>query len=162
MKIKKITPAKRHAALVQFSKEHHHGLLLWWKIKEGLKKKVDIKRIAAYLLFSFDKSLHTHFKEEEKILFSKLKDSDNLKKQAMREHANIYALIENIRNGNADAATLSTFANDLKKHIRFEERILFHYIQEKLTDEELQEVLNNHTHAAADIDEQWNDHFWEN
>ena len=33
----KKTPIKRHDALKHFSRDHHFGLLLVWKIREGVK-----------------------------------------------------------------------------------------------------------------------------
>ena len=34
-------PLKRHAGLVELSRDHHHGLLLSWKIRQGLKKEIE-------------------------------------------------------------------------------------------------------------------------
>jgi len=41
----KTVPIKRSIALQPLSREHHHGLLLCWKIRTGLKKGIDIDRI---------------------------------------------------------------------------------------------------------------------
>lgn len=40
---------KRHAALVQLSRDHHYGLLLCWKLKEGLKKEIEVERMSKYI-----------------------------------------------------------------------------------------------------------------
>ena len=32
---------KRHKALQNLSREHHHGLLLSWKIRTGLNKNIE-------------------------------------------------------------------------------------------------------------------------
>lgn len=42
-------PIKRHTALKPLSREHHHGLLLSWKIREGLKRNIEIPRIKKYI-----------------------------------------------------------------------------------------------------------------
>ena len=161
MESKNPNPIKRNEALVKFSKEHHYGLLLCWKIREGLKNNIDPKRIADYTLFFFDNDLKNHFTEEEKMMFSKLSDDDILKQQAINEHNNVYNLIEKIRIKNYGTETLRTFANDLDNHIRFEERVLFNHIQQKLSEDELLYVQNNHIHIAVDIDDRWDDRFWE-
>ncbi len=38
-------PIKRSVALKPLSREHHHGLLLSWKIREGFNRNVEIERI---------------------------------------------------------------------------------------------------------------------
>ena len=77
----------------------------------------------------------------------------------MDEHEKIYVLIKNAKRG-AGYELLNKLADTLDAHIRFEERSLFNHIQEKLSDEELIELLSNHHHAACDIDGSWNDQFW--
>ena len=62
-------PIKRHQALVSFSKEHHFGLLLVWKIRQGLANAVSAERISRYVLFFFNEDLKFHFREEEELLF---------------------------------------------------------------------------------------------
>ena len=51
--MKNQAPIKRHQAIVSFSKDHHFGLLLVWKIRQGLKKSIDPVRISNYVLFFF-------------------------------------------------------------------------------------------------------------
>jgi hypothetical protein len=45
---KQTKPLKRHAALQPLSREHHHGLLLGWKIRTGLSNGAPLERIKAY------------------------------------------------------------------------------------------------------------------
>ena len=47
------SPIKRHQALVSFSKDHHFGLLLVWKIKQGLNNAVFLELISNYILYCF-------------------------------------------------------------------------------------------------------------
>ena len=56
-------PIKRHQALVAFSKDHHFGLLLIWKIKQGLANAIRVERITNYILYFFEEYLLQHFKE---------------------------------------------------------------------------------------------------
>ena len=160
MEMGKKYPLKRHEALVKFSQEHHNGLLLCWKIRQGIKHKIQPDRISAYTLFFFEEDLKKHFKEEEETLFPRLDPSDPLRLQAIGEHQQIYSLIERIRNEMAGHDELNEFADALDKHIRFEERILFNHIQTRLQDAELTELANSHEHSACDIDARWNDPFW--
>src|SRR5690606_3210653 len=59
------TPIKRHKALQGVSREHHHGLLLCWKIRTGLAKNISPDRIKTYVDWFFDVYLRPHFELEE-------------------------------------------------------------------------------------------------
>ena len=48
------TPIKRSQALIQFSREHHFGLLLVWKMRQGLKENIEPIRISDYTIFIFE------------------------------------------------------------------------------------------------------------
>ena len=53
--------------------------------------------------------------------------------QAENDHKKLNDLIEHLRNNGNDEFKLGEFADLLEKHIRFEERELFNFIQESLT-----------------------------
>ena len=152
-------PIKRHQALVSFSKEHHFGLLLVWKIRQGLANAVSAERISRYVLFFFNEDLKIHFKEEEELLFSKLPASDTLRIQAEEEHKEIYRLIAVITQTANDEKLLRQFADTLDKHIRFEERTLFNHLQTHVTPEELEEISKRFSNSV-DLDSKWDDVFW--
>jgi hemerythrin-like domain-containing protein len=154
-----IRPIKRHEAIVQFSREHHFGLLLIWKIRQGLANGIDPQRISDYVLYFFEEDLKTHFDEEERVLFPRLDDTDLLKRQALEEHREIYSIIAQIRSNN-NAAVLTHFAGALDMHIRFEERVLFNHLQNQLSEDELAALAVEHPVRTTDIDSKWNDHFW--
>ena len=160
MEPEKLNPIKRHEALVKFSREHHYGLLLCWKIRQGVKNKIQPERIAAYALYFFDEDLIKHFEEEEATLFPRLAEQDPLRIQAINEHQKIYSLTDRITKEVASYELVNELADMLDKHIRFEERTLFNHLQSKLSDDELTELANNHKHASCDIDAGWKDHFW--
>ena len=69
-------PLKRHKALQPLSREHHHGLLLSWKIRNGFNKNIDPKRMKIYADWFFETHLTPHFEMEENYIFSIL-ESDN-------------------------------------------------------------------------------------
>jgi hypothetical protein len=54
------TPIKRTSSLISYSKEHHFGLLLVWKIRQGIKREIITERIANYIPVSY-----THLRAHE-------------------------------------------------------------------------------------------------
>ena len=155
-------PLKRHRSLVRFSKDHHFGLLLVWKIRQGLNTGVQPERISNYLLYFFDEDLDLHFKEEEANLFPMLPEDNSLRRQAENEHAEIYRLIKSLGAEKGNTELLLRFAETLKEHIRFEERELFVYMQQTLSATELEQIADHGESRGEEIDAQWNDIFWIN
>ncbi|QEC69205.1 hemerythrin domain-containing protein [Panacibacter ginsenosidivorans] len=149
--MKEHKPIRRDKAFVSFSRDHHFGLLLVWKIRNDLKGNMDAKPISEYVLTFFDDNLNQHFKDEESLLFSKLPADDVLRKQAKTEHNKIYLLIESLRENNEDKELLKEFADLLEVHIRFEERVLFNHLQEKMDTDELEAIfisINKDDHVS--------------
>ena len=153
---------KRHQAIVSFSKEHHFGLLLSWKIRNGLKRGVEEKRVSEYVLYIFKEDLAKHFKDEETLLFSKLPADDKMIAQAVKGHHALKQLAVAIEASKNDTALLNRFADELEDHIRYEERILFNYLQENVDAEELEKIEQRLPSNSREIEEQWKDCFWEN
>src|SRR5690242_6357574 len=104
--MKQNIPIRRHDSLTAFSKDHHFGLLLVWKIRQGLRKSIDTSRISDYVLYFFDEDLQHHFIEEENLLFSKLAPNDPLRKQGEREHKLLCAYAAKIRNDRSNKELL--------------------------------------------------------
>lgn len=134
-------PIKRSKAFVQFSKEHHFGLLQVWQIRQDITNDVDAVLISRYVLDFFNKDLRGHFKKEEDHLFSRLPVGDLLREQAEDEHSQLYSLIETISQHRDDKQLLQQFADLLEKHIRFEERVLFNHLQDTMSAEALERLL---------------------
>jgi hemerythrin-like domain-containing protein len=118
------------------------------------------ERINSYILFFFEKNIAGHFNEEEKNLFSKLPANDNLCKRAFEEHDALYLLIKKIKTDVSDRSLVLEFAGLLEKHIRFEERILFNYLQELLPEDEFEKLALEHGRSDRETDDSWNDTFW--
>lgn len=161
METKDVKPLRRHDALIKFSREHHFGLLLTWKIRQGIKRNIEAGRISSYALFFFENNLQKHFTEEEKTLFAKLPEEDSLKRQAIREHTKLYALVNDIRRDKQNTQLINEFADALESHIRFEERNLFNHLQNKLTETELMQIASHQGMQECEADESWSDRFWE-
>ena len=152
-------PLKRHAALVELSKDHHFGLLLVWKIRQGLRLAVDSERIAAYCRYFFQEDLQHHFREEEAHLFN-LIDQDELSLKAKADHDVLRNLVQRL-DKESSQDMLNLFDDTLEQHIRFEERELFRHYQECLTEEQLDSLTRIPWRAHTDPDLNWDDKFWE-
>jgi hypothetical protein len=154
-------PIKRHKAIVGFSHEHHDGLLLCWKIRQGFRKGISVQRIAAYTLYFFEGAIRPHFEEEERLLLPLFDVNDPMRLRTYEDHSEIYAQIAFLRHGKASENVLKNLADELEKHIRFEERELFNEVQKRLTEQELQRLEALHQHEKKDLDTGWDDKFWE-
>ena len=156
--MKKEKPIKRSPALISFSKDHHFALLLIWKIKEGLKRNIETERIGRYVRNFFETDLQQHFKLEEELMFQKLPADNKMRIRAENEHKYLYRLIEQLQK-QIDKDSLLNFAGTLEKHIRFEERELFNFLQEELSESDLEEISRSHK-MQHEPEDAWNDTFW--
>lgn len=151
-------PQKRHPGLQPLSRDHHHGLLLSWKIRAGLKKEVSIQRIKKYCDFLYHEALIDHFNIEEIHVFPLLDPEDKLIKRALAEHRKLKRLFTQKQ---FDMRTIVAIEETLEKHIRFEERVLFNKIQELDCGQQLLELESLHPSTLVSIVETWEDKFWE-
>jgi hemerythrin superfamily protein len=121
-----IKPIKRSKELVQLSREHHHGLLLCWKIRTGIAKKIEASRIKNYVNWFYNTHLLPHFEIEEKYIFPLLEEKNANRNIAIQQHNEIRIIAENKL---IDYNELNQLQKLLNEHIRFEERVLFNEIQ---------------------------------
>ena len=146
---------KRHEALVQLSRDHHFGLLLCWKLKEGLKRGVSPDRMEAYIKAFYEQNLKPHFQEEEETVFKLLGEDHPLIKEAMEQHQKFHQLIGD---GLDSAKKIQEFRDLLELHIRTEERQIFPEIEQVASEEQLQNLLNYDYPALKEPE--WDDVFW--
>ena len=149
-------PIKRHKALQPLSRDHHHSLLLSWKIRQGFKKGIDPERMMVYVRWFWDAHLLRHFELEEKQIFPVLGNDNPMVKRALREHRHITRLFTS--NYSDKGRTLVLIEEELDNHIRFEERQLFNTIQEIATEEQLQNLEKIHSDTQHQYP--WEDEFW--
>jgi hemerythrin-like domain-containing protein len=154
-------PIKRGKALMPLSREHHIDLLLAWKIRQGLKNNVSPGRMAAYIQYLDDHLMAAHFRDEEKLLFDQLPAEDMPCMRARKEHQQIRQMMHEICEKHSDdLALFNRFADTVEAHVRYEERELFPYLENKLSAEKLegieQVIAGNHG-AFSEI---WDDEFW--
>ena len=155
-KEQKTMPIKRTEFLKSISREHHHGLLICWKIRTGLKKKIEPERIKRYIDWFWEIHLKQHFEIEEKYIFPILGNEHELVKKALAEHHRLNRLFEAITE---HLKNLSSIAEELESHIRFEERILFNEIQNNATTDQLERVKQYHSNDK--FVDNLTDPFWE-
>jgi hypothetical protein len=148
-------PIKRNKDLQPLSRDHHHSLLLSWKIRTGFSKNIAVERIKRYTDWFFEHHIRTHFELEEKYLFPILGNSNELVKKAVEEHRRLAGLFNDIDD---ISKSLSLIESELEKHIRFEERILFNEIQKVATEEQL-EIISK-THSDEKFRDNTDDEFW--
>lgn len=148
-------PQKRHKALQPLSREHHHGLLLSWKIRTGFSKNVAPERMRTYANWFFINHLIPHFKIEEAHIFTILEEDNKLVKKALAEHRRLKRLFAETDN---DSKTLSKIEEELEKHIRFEERVLFPEIQKVATETQMLEIEK--IHQPESFEDNLKDEFW--
>ena len=146
---------KRHDALVQLSRDHHFGLLLCWKLKEGLKKEIAVERMEKYIRLFYSTNLKDHFAEEEESIFKILGNDHPLILEAISQHQIFRKMVEN---GFKNPEEIETFRALLELHIRTEERVIFPEIEKQATDEQLEAILNlNHPELK---EPEFDDLFW--
>lgn len=153
-------PIKRSEYLKPLSREHHFSLLFGWKIKQGINRSVAIKRMTDYVAYFWPKMLLPHFKEEEESLFNY--STAEPTQQALEEHQRIEQMIRILIDEpeKASYTALLSLAEAVDLHVRFEERTLFPFLENELTEEQLITAGK----AIADsppVSDDYEDHFWE-
>ncbi|MFV0605787.1 MAG: hemerythrin domain-containing protein [Niabella sp.] len=153
-------PIKRNPHLIPISKEHHGTLLFCWKLKQGLAKNIDSSRIIKYIHWYWQNHIIPHFETEEKYLF--VNEGDKMVLQALQEHQSIKESILSLDNMDEVEIrhTIEKISQLVNDHTRYEERELFPYLEETLSELELEAIgkaLQKEEHTA---DEDYNDEFW--
>lgn len=148
-------PIRRHPALQPLSREHHDALMLYFKIRQGLKKGVDRARIADYMRWFFQEYLEPHFMVEEQRLFPLLGNDHPEIIRALSEHKDIRRMFTGSLNREEE---LLSAGKALEAHVRFEERLLFNQIQDTVPEEHLYAALHRDTDAP--FCPLWKDEFW--
>lgn len=148
-------PIKRHEVLKTLSREHHHGLLLCWKIRAGIKNNIELSRIKTYADWFYQTYLISHFEMEENYLFTILGEQNKLIKKAISDHRRLNRLFKDDLD---HKKSLSLIEEELERHIRFEERVLFNEIQRNATQEQLLALAQ--IHSEEKFVDNLTDTFW--
>jgi len=151
-------PIKRDKNILHLSKEHHFSLLFCWKIRQGIKKDVDVERIRRYVQYFWTRCLQQHFRTEEDFLFAS--SGGRMVQKALKEHARINKLVTHVLHFPASDTpkSLLALADAIDEHVRYEERELFPHLEKKLGRAELQHI-GEHMPEEVLTDE-YRDEFW--
>ena len=136
---KKVNPkSSRDENLYVFSHEHHHGLIFAVRLRKA--HQANAETLKRYIKDFWEDSLDAHFKNEEDLFLNFITDM-KLRKRFLAEHKQIRALYQDIKEGDNDIVEKSKqFGVLVNDHIRFEERILFPWLQENLSQNELKQI----------------------
>ncbi|WP_339926034.1 hemerythrin domain-containing protein [uncultured Cyclobacterium sp.] len=155
-------PLKRHPAFVPVSRDHHFGLLLVWKVRQGQEKGIEPSRLHEYVKYFFSTHLEPHFSLEEKVIFSYMAKNDLLRKEVEGQHKEIRKLFKklDVLKEEQLSVQLTALCSLVEAHIRFEERKLFQYLQVELQSKELEEMEEKVAEIHKPTREEWDDKFW--
>ena len=146
---------KRIEQLQNLSREHHQSLILAQKaIKTAETKNPEaISELCKEIVDDYPAVWKIHFKIEEESIFQLFTDSKKRNTGEVKQYAEISSLCHLLEqehqtmNGHyeqmkeGDYSLLGEFGALLKKHTRTEERELFPLLEEAMTSEELNRVL---------------------
>ncbi len=150
-------PLKRNIHIVELSKDHHFTLLFCWKIRQGLKRGADPERIRNYVAYFREQHMREHFREEEELLFSAVKDEQVDK--AWEDHRQINRLADQVVE-KPTAENLQQLADMVDDHVRYEERTLFPHLEQVLTEEQLEKIGKAITEQKEPVADDYEDAFW--
>jgi len=156
--MEEIKPLKRSKELAPLSREHHDGLLFAWKIKQGIANGTSIETLCNYARWFWTNHLKSHFTDEETVLVKFLPADNPLVLQMFQEHAQIRELIISL-DKEPVSNSLKLLAEHINNHIRFEERKLFVYVENTLTQEQLDGIYKELPHELH-CDTEWEVEFW--
>lgn len=154
-------PIKRSEHIMPLSREHHFSLLFSWKIRQGLKKGVELQRIINYVNHFFEHNLQVHFHEEEETLFAV--QDDPMVQRALDEHQQVRKLVPELAEAPESEITgrLSDLADLVEKHVRYEERELFPHLEGKLSPEQLAVIGHQLQEMQPEpLTDNYPDEFW--
>lgn len=150
---------RRNRNIVKLSQDHHASLIFCWKLRQGIKRHTAIDRMVKYVQYFWAQHFSPHFKEEEELLFSVVKD-DKVQR-AIDDHRKIKSLINNLSLAELTERSdqLSGLADTVDEHVRYEERILFPHLETELSDEQI-ELIGKQI-SDKPLRDNYEDAFWE-
>jgi iron-sulfur cluster repair protein YtfE (RIC family) len=154
---------KRNENLKTLSWEHHHGLVAAFRLQQGLNNDTTKEILRDYVLFVWENDLDQHFRKEEEVIETySLNKNDGRKIVGQMEcdHQNFRKLINIFKRDNYNPEHIRSFADLLNKHIRFEERQLFPYIEAETSQKNMERIgvyLEEHYTPSCS---EWQHQFW--
>jgi hemerythrin-like domain-containing protein len=156
---------KRNKNLVPLSWEHHDGLVAAFRLKQGLKKNVEKEVLTEYLIFIWENNLLKHFDNEEQIFPNLMKSLDGgateLLERFESEHLMLRELVKRLmKNKKHTKEIVEQFSQLLERHIRFEERALFPFIEKRTPSEKMDELGGFFKERHQPACRYWPQAFW--
>ena len=142
---------------IPLREEHKDGLLFVTRIRDSIGR-VSSERLSQYARWYWKTHIRPHFFQEEKILLPYLPINHPWAVKLLEDHANIRDLILSLDRV-PDLQNFKILCNVIDTHIRFEERQVFAYLEQTLSNDVLDSIysqLNCHPVATDD----WKDEFW--
>lgn len=155
---------QRDKNLYPLSHQHHNGLMAVLLLKKGLQKNADTLVMSDFILAAWNDELNGHFIAEEEHLKPSLLQLPQLQKlydQMMQEHQQIRSVIDALEKKNIQTELIASFRDLLEMHIRFEERMLFPFIEQHATAEVLNEAGKKLSHLPNGNCSHFPVKFWE-
>jgi hemerythrin-like domain-containing protein len=129
---------KRHPALQQLSRDHHHALVVAQRLKRAGDS--DAKEARARFLEYWDADGNAHFREEEQVLLPAVAgfiDADEpVVARVLIDHVRIRHLAAKLAS-DWDLASLHALGSQLERHVRLEDRELFPLIERTMAETQL-------------------------
>lgn len=153
-------PIKRNEHILQLSRDHHFTLLFSWKLVQGVKNRIDFERIKKYVEYFWHNDMQVHFREEEEILFPPVK-SDHVEKATL-DHVQIKERVNRVLwEGDQEEAYkhLTSLADAIISHVRYEERVLFPHLERVLTETQLADI-GAQLNKQPTLSDTYEDEFW--
>jgi hemerythrin-like domain-containing protein len=150
---------KRHPALHDLARDHHHALVHSLNIKKA-ETIEDLKKAALALVRLWRDDLVFHFREEEEVLLPLLSrhqsPSENTDVRCMLDdHAFLRDGLRRLERALASEQEFAELARELgrrlEQHARLEDRIVFGYVESLLTDVELDELAELSARFRRDL-----------
>lgn len=155
---------KRSEYLRKITWEHHQALRYALHIRKGVANGTPCEVLAGYVRAVSEQHLEPHFVEEERALFSRLDESHRdypVLRRVLDEHRTLPVLAREIgeRDGH-NRDQVASFAQMIVDHVRLEEKELFPWVEQCLTETALRaaQAQIEQMHSATELD--WSDEFW--
>jgi len=140
---------ERDPRLIRLSREHHHALVLSLRIERELPTAsvTEMQNLYADLVRFWNAGLQPHFSCEDECMLARLARHHDpglrLAGRLQRDHREIEGLVDamaSARTADERRDALAKFGQQLRDHIRWEERELFEWLQSQLPAEELDAI----------------------
>lgn len=148
---------ERNQALTPLIEQHNKVILLCERIREGMRKNIENKRIKKYIDWFKTEYLDPHFEIEQKHIFPILGNNNVRVKKALANHRRLNRLFAETTDLNK---VLHKIEEELSTYIGFEERVLYNEIRIIASKRQWEEIEKSHQELEFS-DNQWEDRFWD-